>query len=193
MNRFLAFALLICSSATAEEIPLKSIWALDMSGTKSIYELEPEIYTTVKGITGAKSRELFDKSLTTQFLKALGSLKKNEQPGRGFAVSGTGIEALKNAVKAREKPCDTLPQGEVTLVIFSHLGGHVMVDSVSREGNKIEIGYRVKVIQTMDVMKKLALIPLGKLPAGKYDVSINRDEKSSVSRSLCKPFSFTVE
>jgi len=193
MWKSLILVVLLAGAADAEEIPLKEIWALDMPGTKSIEELEPKIYTTVKGVNGARSHDLLEKSWTTQFSKTLGSLKRGDQPGKGFAVSGTGLDALKNALAAREKPPESLPEGEVTLVFFSHSGGHVLIDRVTRAGNQFDIHYRVKVTNTMDLVKKLALIPIGELAKGEYDVRISCDKEGPASRGVCKSFSFTVE
>lgn len=193
-------AVLISSTALAEEIPLKSIWALDMPGTKSIYELEPGIYGDNR--SAEEQIELRKKSLIPKAFGDLSLLKPASQAGPGRAVAGVGLQALQDAVKRKDEP---LPEGEVSLLYFSHQSGDsINLHEVTREGEQITVRYRVVPRETQSLTAEFALIPLGKLSKGEYRVEIVQIPMEQryldagfrgrdVSRIVCKAFSFTVE
>lgn len=186
---------LTASAAGAEEIPLKSIWAWDMKGTRDITEIEPEIYTKLQGRPTDEQSAILSKSLIQQFSDTLDTIPKREEPAAGFVVPGVGNEALKSALEARlQGPSGKIPEGDVTLVFFVHNAAEsVQIYKVERQGQKIEVHYRLKSRETMQSTNTFALIPLGKLPAGEYDVAIIPENDRPAVRNVCKPFSFTVE
>lgn len=219
MKRFLLLALAVSlnlqTSTTADEkaveIPLKEIWALDMPGTRHIYKLEPEIFEQFRKLPSEEHKPLADKSLIFKFGETLDYLKADQEATQGFAVSGSGREALTNALQSRLKdgsPSSKFPANrEITLIFFSHqLGRFVQLHEVKRHGDRIEVRYRLQPHSEPYLTGHFALIPLGKLPTGEYRVEIvrspmekkylDRGSKESdpirVAPSVCKPFTFEV-
>lgn len=196
----------------AVEIPLDKIWAWDMPGTTSIRSLEPENFGDVlKGKSSAEQLRLQESSLLSETLVPLAKFSK-ARCGPGFAVKGTGKEALKNAravLAGGESVSKSFtPQDEVSLVFFSRLfGAYVHLTEVKRAGNSVEIRYQFEPHLDSELTVNFALIPLGKLPVGKVDVKVIRvphDKKFDVmsvapvskeneARVVCKSFRFEVE
>jgi hypothetical protein len=209
--------ILVAPCASAEEpaavtIPLKDIWAWDMPGTKPITELDPKAYGAGGQPPAADQRtSTFDESPAQQIIGALGESKRDQS---GFAVFGSGTEALREArgVLVDEKQSkDSFPtDAEITLVFFSHPAvPNCRIDRVERRDDLIQIFYRLDpgIEQIIHVSTThFALIPLGKLPAGKYrvetiqapmskELSIQGSKEvppKQASRIVCKSFSFTV-
>jgi hypothetical protein len=206
------------------EIPLKDILALDMPGTRPITELEPG---QVKGnsrrrygpLTQEIRRALGTKRETDRLAKRkvigqrqspfgprpIYSYPPMEDVGPGFAVEGIGVDALRVAhavlVKDQKRP-ETL-SGSVNLVFYSLLAGvDVCLDTVTRNEFAITIHYHLETdepfIETISTTN-FALIPLGSLPPGKYEVAIQRDpgnvngEEKIAEAVICKSFPFEVK
>lgn len=163
----LAFAMLSAVPlAVAEEkpveIPLKEIWALRMSGTKDVTELEPRVGDKPTAVM--KINRLF-----------LIRLEEDTPPGKCFVVKGEGKEALENAVQVlvhNEPRLKGIRAGTAaSLVFYSHpAAGYVLLDSVVRTDNLITVNYKVVVHQSANVTTHFALIPLRNLPPGKITV-----------------------
>lgn len=202
--RTLLVALILASAAQAGEIPLKTIWAARMPGTMNIRELEPRtagdnrefgplMYTIIRTMQGGRSGKSW-----------VGDA------GPGFPVPGEGIAALNAAydilVDNDERPT-TVPAGEVTIVFFARQSGqHCYIEKVEREGNVITLTYRFHVHRTANVSAYFALIPLGKLNPGTYEVQMEQlpiarpvgepsglIEGERLKRTVSEPFSFEVE
>jgi len=208
---FLA-ASLRAESNEADIIPLKKIWAWDMPGTTSIRTLEPKHFGDVlKGKSSAEQVRLQDSSVISKTLVPLAKFN-NAQCGPGFAVKGTGAEALTNAraiLSGGEKPSTSfMPRDDVSLVFFSRLfGAYVHITEVKQATNRVEIRYRFEPHIDTELTVNFALIPLGKLQPGKVDVDVIRiphDKKYDAmsvtpvsqemeSRIVCKSFQFVVE
>ena len=133
---------------------------------------------------------------------------------------GTGIDALRraHAVFAEgKKPRDTFaPESAITIVFFSYqFGTYVHLQQVELRENIIDVEYRFVPHGEIYLTAHFALIPLGKLPIGKYQVRIiqappvqesrvgghealklnrrNRTlEKESGLRFVCGSFAFSV-
>jgi hypothetical protein len=208
LNLVFAIAISSASCVVGEEktieVPLRSIWAAGMPGTRSVYEIDPEIAQAIRDIPSDDTRDakvtvlaykMRDKSLVHQFFGSLSSLPRDKQPAKGFAVSGTGQEALKKLAIARlDNGPDVLPVGEVSLVFFARQAPEsVHLEKVTRCEGNVEISYRLASRDTFVKSEHFALIPLGKLPAGTYKVDITTERKRPATRSVCRPFSFTVE
>lgn len=188
------------SAATAEEIPLKSIWSWGMPNTQRMTDIDPEVVKEVKkipnpveGTAMVAAASLGDKSPTFKFVRAMKAL--DGKPG--FAVSGHATEALINTAST---PLDAIPEklpaGRVSLVFAApECADRVRLESVTRTGNKIEIQYALKSRGgSFADGNYFALIPLGELQPGKYDVEISSEDKGRrAARHVSKPFSFTVE
>jgi hypothetical protein len=207
-----------CGTAKAPSqlrtIPLNQIWAFDMPGTREVNELEPEKFGDhTRDLPSEESSKLLAESMTYQIRAALKNKKpeKGKQAEHGFAVVGSGREALEGAnsvlVKG-EKPVDSFSTANnVTLVFFSHLCGQsVSLKQVQIQDNKIDVQYQFIPHMTANMTWHLALIPLGKLPAGKYRVEMaqipgGKDSTGHLvgglsaieaDRIVCQPFSFSV-
>jgi hypothetical protein len=216
MGRALSLSALLvigCSRVVvAEEIPLKEIWAFDMPDTRDVRELESEAFgEQAKGLPVEQQADLQNQSLIGQIRESL-KWKDNAKAERGFALSGTGLDALKTAFEVltgKSQRSDSLPSdGEVTVVFFSRQSGsHVQIYQVVRNGNIIEVRYRFAPHDDAYQTEHFALIPLGKLPRGLYQVKVVRgpmeDKNTSVgftekkdsdaSRIVSRSFKFGVK
>lgn len=200
MLRSICVALLLTSAAQAEEIPLKCIWSWGMPNTQKVTDIDPVVVEKVKTVLIRNAMTplvvaagLGDKSPTYKFVGAMKAL--DGKPG--FAVSGNAIEALLNTANT---PLDAIPSklpvGNVTLVFSSpQTADRLSIQKVTRTDNKIEIQYALASRGGRFVDSDyFALIPLGELPPGKYDVAISTEQKNRRSAwHVSKPFSFTVE
>lgn len=194
-------------------VSLDQIWAYDMPGARDVCELEPDNFgEQTRTLPDAERISLSKDSLTQQIRRAIKySVPRSTDAKPGFAVLGRGLEALRAAYQVLvrgESIQATFPEdAEVSLVFFSHLAGsYVRLENAERRGNKIEIRYRFVAHRTKDATNHFALIPLGKLPPGKYQVDIvqlpiehpNRTAEMAylppdkARRIVCQPFSFTV-
>lgn len=173
--RLIILTLILSSAslAVAEEkpvdIPLKSIWAANMPGTRSIRDLEPR----------ANDDHYRYGPLSREILRAIHPrVKPEEDAGKCFAVEGEGLEALERANKVLvhdEKRPAVLPSGNVTLIFYSRgASSYVHLQEASRKGSVITLKYRVVTHSEREITTHLALIPLGSLPPGRYQVEIDR-------------------
>jgi hypothetical protein len=214
MKRLLTFAATIAAATFSVdgfaaderpvEIPLKHIWALDMPRTRNVRDLE-------KVPPNLSNEELYKQSLVEQIQRPLRKIR-SEAAGQGFVVLGTGVQALKGArdvfTNTREPPA-AIPKGEeLSIFFYSYLSGaYVHLDSVYREHGRITIRWRFITHMTLDTTAHFALIPIGKLSAGKHQVDIVQlplqmqdrgarsqpIEKKEVNRIVCHSFSFRVK
>lgn len=207
--------------ANTVTIPLDQIWAIFMPGTQDLHTLEPEVFSSEASklppdVHAQRARE----SLINQIGAHLqpepadkpGPAKKNPNPRPAFAVLGTGREALQAAAAVfaqGQKPQQSFPEGsEISVVFFSYqAGSRVQLVKVERENNVIQIRYRFFADGLTAATSHIALIPLGDLPVGKYQVEITQSPMSGTfkhsstgqvmsdwgQKLICQPFSFFVE
>jgi hypothetical protein len=174
--RAVSIAVLTCISASVladspndmVTIPLKDIWALEMrgSGTKDVVDLEPDR----PGIDSF--RERIAKTLRPSIPGEI-----PPKPRSAFAVSGTGHIALEEAcavLEDRKKPNSCFSSGnDVSVIFFSYaFSWYVRLIDVERQGTTIRIHYQFVPHLTNDMSQHFAIIPLGTLPDGKYQVEI---------------------
>lgn len=185
---FLAFVAIaaICPIAGAEEIPLKDIWALDMPGTGDINELAP--------------RKTTEETPVSRITRKLLSRSPKEVASKCFIVAGVDAKALRAAedvLCGDNPPLESVPADkEVTLVFYNiPAPGYVHLKSVSKSDGKVTVPYEVVMHAQANVTAHFALIPLGKLPAGKLSVEItqvtNIDPKDA-ARAVCKANVFRI-
>lgn len=179
-KRFFFFlALLLCCSVSmaeeAVEIPLNEIWAFEMPGTKGISELS---------------------SQATGFGEVMRLLRKPAPKGDSvrpaFAVQGTGLEALRNSyevlVKQKDPKRSFDADADISIVFFSHDDNHyVHLESVERKDKTITINYKFISHEEQETTSHFALIPLGKLPVGKYQVDVVPNQVNTADEPTFRP------
>jgi hypothetical protein len=219
--------------ATADEgdvvkIPLDQIWALHQPGTKDILELDQggDERSLLK-LPKDEIERRWKESPTRQIAESLSAdtpgsdwPKEGEKAKPGFAVRGTGVDALKEAceVLVKHKAVnDSFPQASpLSLVFFSYeMGGYAELLAVKRSGNVIEMRYRLTGEPGKGLAVGFELVPIGPLPSGEYQVSMIRMpsavefprgtripvpenearkkwDSELAERFVCKPFKFSV-
>src|SRR5688500_9751213 len=152
-----AFVGVFASTAFAEEIPLKSIWAYRMAGSQDAKELDPNVTA----------------ALTTWLSR------RSEERGKAeecFTVPGEGkvaLQAAANVLMNGAKPNTSYPEQEASLFFYSFSApGYVTIDSIEREEGKVTVRFKVTTHEETISTTHFALIPLGKLPAGKLKVKV---------------------
>ena len=151
-----------CSISFAEEpvtIPLNEIWANDMPGTKDIDELH-------KQWRPEDIRRLLQKPAP-----------KEESARPTFAVQGKGFEALRNSyevlVKEKDPKRSFDANTEISIVFFSRDDNwYVHLQSVELKNKTITLSCNMVTHETQETTRHFALIPIGKLSSGKYQVNV---------------------
>jgi len=182
------------------KIPLDQIWAYKMPGTRKIEKF-----------AGLADLKLLGSIFESQVLRAE-RLKFKDVARPGFAVSGSGQVALRAAhavfVKGKTPRAEFSPNDQIVIVFFSepHGGNQVRIEQVERQGDHIEIQYRLEPYFERSLSETFALIPLGKMTVGKYRVEMRQlpreqkfihwgyqplDKKWSCE-VLCRAFNFIV-
>ena len=192
------FVGLLISAVQAEEIPLKSIWALDMPGTQDIRKLEP--------VDPDPKREMerfsLDEAIRSQLIKLVClPLNKPEaerpSPPSAFIVQGEGIDALRavHAVIVKEDKAPAIKAAQpASLVFFScSSGGRLLFDSIKVVDREVVVRFHYKRTEKKEPGPQLALIPLGKLDAGKYRVKYEVGQKLNDKWMASAPLSFDIE
>lgn len=194
-------------------IPLKAIWAYEMPGTRDVRELEPDKFgKAIEGLSSDEQLKTMERSHVSHILQSLEPANVNQARQRAFAVVGTGAKALgaaRSVLAEGEKPRSSLPaESELSVVFFSRrFGYYVHIHEVRLQDNTIEISYRFEPHRTKEVTSHFALIPVGKLEAGFFEVAIVQvpmkqtavnsgfqpPASSIASRVVSGPFRFEVE
>lgn len=154
MRLLLAILFAMLASPVKTEISLKNVLSFGMPGTRSVDELAREVTP-----------------LADQIKKSLQKATLRE----AFAVEGEGEQALVNAhavLTGKRKPTRRVA-GRVSLVFFSHLSArHVQINTIRREENVFTIKYQAVSYEAGVLTTQLALIPLGLLDEGEYEVKV---------------------
>jgi len=163
-------------------IPLDTIWG-NKSGMRDLFDLEPERFSKIRDetIPNDERAKLMANSLHFEITRSLprgwsADYKKATKPG--FAVLGTGREALENmhAVIVKKRTIRQLfPEGkEISLIFFTRPTSKLHLNQVVRLGNSIQIKYHFTYPNLPRALSgaKRAIIPLGILPPGKFQVEI---------------------
>jgi len=164
------FVVLWCASVSAEPpkeqpdtvtIPLDQVWAFRMPGTRDLGQITP-----------AENLALVYAIRTALKFPAKGSKARP-----AFVVSGDVAMALTAAKETLVQGIPPRPSfhttDDLSVVFFSHASPlYVHLESVRRGNNEIEVRYRYVSHEQSWITDHFALIPLGKLPAGKYRIKI---------------------
>jgi len=156
-------------------VPLDHIWGYRMIGTLDAGDLD-----AVKTETGtshpvinAWQRQMWDR------------FKKGEAAGPAFVVEGVGRKALDNALAVfnddddddddDEQTFSFSDDADLSLVFFTYfVGCYVHIESVERAEQKIIVKYRFVLHPTRNMSFHFGLIPLRRLPPGKYRIEITQ-------------------
>lgn len=180
----------------AQTIPLETVWADHIEGTRDVRKLEGQP-------SGDTIEEHIASSRINQLEQALRATNDPAKPG--FVVPAVDAAAL-------EQACDVIAKGaastnvlpphvEATLVFFANTWLPLHLDRIELDGHAIKIKYHFRHTQDRMSWPHFALIPLGKLPSGKYDVSMvqlptegegGEVDPERVRRIVCQDFSFDV-
>ena len=184
----------------AVEIPLDEIWAYEMPETRDVRELDTE----------RNQNQASSHPIVKRVVKSLISRRDDEAKSRtAFVVTGKGIESLRNADVSfradKEREATIAPDLELTVVFYSMLGApYVHIVSVERFDRTILVKYRFVEHSTRDSSVHFALIPVGKLSKGEYEVKIQQDQSVNLQgkdarrvkdaeQLLSSGFSFVVQ
>jgi len=219
------FASVITTESVADQsgiIPLKSVAGYGPGGLRT---LEPELhilrdtpekiakYSTPAGIQEIKAK--MTQSLAIPIERALHNLPRDEKSKAltGFAVRGKNRDTLANVhrvlVEGGNRSGIFLTDEEVSIVFFTPAISPVTIlQKIERKGKVFNINYTLRNRYTANLTAKIVCIPCGKLPAGKYQVTMTRDyeaekqfnqakvkpvERGLERRVICRPFSFTQQ
>jgi hypothetical protein len=190
-----------------------------MVGTLDVRQLEPSVYGSAVGTLPINERERrFKESLVAQLLAVLGP-KPVEEPGplklpdpkAAFAVKGNDMDALRaaHATLVHDiRPAQLFNVGQdISIVFYSYQAGClVQIREVQRHGSVIQIRYQFVPHALASLTSHFALIPMGKLRKGNYEIEIIQTpmDRKLASRDaerineawerqlICKPFSFSI-
>jgi hypothetical protein len=186
-------ALILSSVSYAKEIPLREIWARDMPGTKNIDELHKQWRP-----------------------EDIARLQRNPAPNEEtvrptFAVQGTGFEALRNSyevlVKKKEPKRSFDENTDISIIFFSRDDNwYVHLQSVEVKNKIITLNCNMVTHETQETTKHFALIPVGKLLSGEYQIEVvvsqvdktgqpipNPLEQGIVNRIISGPSTFSIK
>lgn len=140
------------------EIPIKTIWGYRIAGTQDLSVFRSP--DTDEPLVG----------------KVLLEIRHSWGHSEGMAVGGEGREALEDLhhkrVEMRERS-EVSAEAPVSLAFYTRgIGWHIELEKVVRQGNIFAIQYRPIPNQAAMSDSHLALIPVGKLPPGKYRVNV---------------------
>jgi hypothetical protein len=175
-------------------IPLKEIWAYRMPGTQEVDKLDD----------GQAHGFLVEPVLKT-IKEESETIKLGSQtePGKGLAALQ---QLYRIRVAGFDAPTITVDDDVSVIFISYYSQTNVELHKVQRTGNLIQINYRFQPKDEKGMRSHFALIPFGKLPAGKYHVKIEQSpmEQKNVdlgypsipgsyaSQIICLPFDFSV-
>lgn len=166
--------LILCAA-----ISLDAVWAHGIPDTQSLHKLEPDL-------RDATREEFLKKSVLNQIRKSLAKPPKERTPG--FAVAAkTPREAMlaaRDALRGKKQETFT-PDDELWLVFYTYeYGAHVRLDKIEGE---FTIHYHFHHTGRLDNDSHIALIPVGKLKAGKYPVQLKQGESTADDWAKPKP------
>jgi hypothetical protein len=207
-------------SQETKQIPLDQIWGYNLPGTRDIagIPLPEHPQPGVGGGTEAEVR-LQREADIERLRRALVTKPPAQNAPRAFVLprqpdwftlknaSSRIDRKIRQPLVTEEIESETFRAGEsMTLVFFSHPASYyVRLRKVERNANEITVQYEFVPHGTVEVTVHFALIPLGRLPAGEYQVRFKQIALSQTYRVagfepvaseafeiICRPFSFTM-
>ena len=157
------------------EIPLEEVWGYNLPGTHELTDaMRTEGYVSEEGPLIREIRRKLKRDPD----------KKSAAPS--FVVEGTDMDAITAAhsiLTADTKPEDSVSEGvDASVVFFSYdFGSYVQLERIERAQNTIRIVYKFVPHDSQELTQHLAIIPIGKLDVGTYNVIV---EKAPIDRKL---------
>lgn len=199
----LTFSLLVivlCSSINyaeeSMEIPLGDMWGIEIEGTKSPGKFIPTrpILQLADETNDKLAHYAIHEWVKQQPTAAIHrNLSCRTEFGPGFVVGSVDTAALLSAkviLCDGAEPSDTFSTNHaLTLILYTGSIDIFDLKPVKRKGNRIEVEYETpdNPFPTLAITPRFAMIPLGKLPRGTYEVVI------PVRERVCSSFKFQVE
>jgi hypothetical protein len=130
---------------------------------------------------------------------------KRAKAGPCFLVKGEGEQALRNAASVLvdgTTQAKSFPAGEnASLVFYCYSApGYIHLHSVRHSDHRVTVRYQVVTHQSAEATVHFALIPLGKLPAGKLTVEAVEvasetpySNHALTDRAVCDSCAFTIK
>ncbi|WP_428305488.1 hypothetical protein [Lacipirellula sp.] len=200
------------------EIPLDTIWGLDLPGTRDIEGVDlptvPQASSPGWGYPEFKRRR---QEIIERVRTAISSKPPVDQALTGFVYSVapdmetlTVLMRIENAFRNNKSQVrNNFIHGDrdAFLVFYSHPSSYYLrLKKVTRDGTDIDVSYVFEPHYTADSTVHLALIPLGKLPPGEYNVRFTQQPMerkyidagfvrvfgSQEKQIVCQPFTFLV-
>jgi hypothetical protein len=211
----------VCGDETGGQlvdIPPTRIWHYATIGPNKLRDLEPEYFTKDpnRRYSAEELKQLAargQRSLNAQIERAMHALPadENRRTRPGFAVKGTGREALQgiyDVIVKGKAPESSFPSGDSVSVVFLSYPAqpYVAVDRVIRRGFNVNIHFILVSHSELDMSWNLALISLDRLAPGRYHVKNIRSRKerqfnergmppvspNAEEKIVCKSFEFEV-
>lgn len=176
------------------EVPISSVWALDMPGTKPL----------IRGVPKDAKDKTQEGVLVGEIWRAL---SQRRPPARaGFAVAGELPEALKEAheviVNGRQPRSSFAPAERVNLAFFSQVCGcYVHLARAERRQQVVQLAYRLEPHRDHEMTVHFALVPLANLGKGRFRVDVKGQigELNGIpvdwireSVTVCSSFAFEI-
>ncbi len=207
--------------AEVTTIPLDQIWGYNLPGTRDIAGIplpETDPQQGVIGRTDAMFRRQREHDIE-QWRRALTAKPPTERALPAFVLprqpdfytlqkaSNYVAGMMRHGYENRGIESETFRAGEdMTLVFFSHPASYyVRLKKVEWQRNEIKVHYQFEPHLSAEVTVHFALIPLGKLPAGEYEVRFEQIPMEQKYREasfepvhpeafhiICRPFSFMI-
>ncbi|MCH7750806.1 MAG: hypothetical protein IH898_01425 [Planctomycetes bacterium] len=182
--------------------PLDGIWGYRMPGTHNMnFVRQHGEYVSAEGQT------------VEEIYNSLVGSSRDKESSPAFAVQGTAMDALKNALTALNNSFKAINvfsiHEDVSVFVFSYNSRWRMnIRRVIRKSRDVEIRYELTPLLIMpDSTVNFAVIPLGKLPAGEMTIQmvklptgqewINKGivpiTEEELARIVCKSFQLIVK
>jgi hypothetical protein len=200
------------------EIPLNTIWGLNLPGTRDIEGVDlpllPQASFPGWGYPEFKRRR---QEIIERVRTAISSKPPADEALSGFVYSVapdmetlTVLMRIENAFRNNKSQVrNNFIHGDRDgfLVFYSHPSSYYLrLKKVTRDSTDIDVSYAFEPHYTADSTAHLALIPLGKLPPGEYSVRFTQqpmEQKyidagfirvvgSQEKQIVCQPFTFLV-
>jgi len=186
-------------SEQPKQIPLDQIWGYNLPGTRDITGLPlPEDIEQLR-LGRERNIEEVRRALTAKRPAdhALSSFILPRSPDlHVLRIAGGQLESdSRLGAQSRARISNSYStSNELTLVFFSHpTSNPVRLKNVERQGSKFTVNYQFEPPSTPEVNVHFALIPLGQLSAGEYQVEFEQTPNvQDSSKIVCQAFSFKV-